>query len=187
MVFNALNNISNLVEPVNSMNNSPTVNGQVLSFFYSHFDHDPYPIIISTGPMTYGRIGGLNLHYLTFPIFRALLNNWAGNPAFNYFIIKNQLIIKNAFRSYKITGIKNVKKIHYKAILEAMSIQRNFSPQEMLAIQQAVDQYVLSRQPEILNELFGNMMAEPVQPTQSIQSTQPIQPIQAIPTVGTEV
>lgn len=181
MALNVLNRIPNLVEPIGPANSGSIVNGQVLSFHYSHFDHDPYPVIISTGPMTHGRIGGLNLHYLTFPVFRALLNSWGGNPAFNYFIIKNQIVIKNAFRSYKIAGINNIKKVHYKAILEVMSINRNFSPQEMLEIQQAVDRYVLSRQPEILNELFGNMMAQPVQQAQSaLQVARPIQPTQPI-------
>ena len=175
MALNVLNRIPNLIEPIGPTNNSSISSGMVLSFFYQYADHDFYPVIISTGPMSNGRIGGLNLHYLTFPLFRALLNNWAGNQMFNYFIIKNQPVIKNAFRSYKINGMKTVKKVNYRAILEVMSIKRNFSPQEMLIIQESVDKYVLSRQPEILNELFGSMMAEPVQ--QSMQ--QAIQPIQA--------
>ncbi len=159
MTFNTLNKIiPNIVELIGSANSKSIINGSVISFNYQNFNHDPYPIIISTGPMSYGRIGGLNLHYLTFPVFRALLNSWAGNTAFNYFIIKNEPIIKNAFRSYKISSIKNIKKIHYKAILQIMSIKRNFSPEEMNEVQKAVDQYVLSRQPEILNELFGNII-----------------------------
>ena len=52
-----------------------------------------------------------------------------------------------------------MKKVNYKAILEVMSIKRNYSPQEMLRIHQAVDKYVLSRQPEILNELFDRMLS----------------------------
>ena len=145
MALNVLNRIPNLVEHIGPANNGSVLSGTVISFFYSFFDHDPYPIIITTGSMPNERIGGLNLHYLTFPVFRALLNNWAGNSAFNYLIVKNQPIIKNAFRSYKINGIKNAKKVNYQAILEVMSINRNYSPQEMLAIQQAVDKYVLSR------------------------------------------
>lgn len=183
MALNVLNRIiPNIVELIGSSNKGSIINGSVVSFYYQNFNHDPYPVIISTGPMSNNRIGGLNLHYLTFPVFRALLNSWAGNAAFNYFIIKNEPVIKNAFRSYNISGIKNIKKIHYKAILEIMSIKRNFSPEEMSAIQQAVDKYVMSRQPEILNELFGSIMIAKTQeinqqPMQTIKSTQtaPIQ------------
>jgi hypothetical protein len=104
-------------------------------------------------------VSGLNLHYLTYPVYRALLYNWAGNKSFNYLIIKNEPLIKAAFRSYKLDNIVNPKKIDWKSILAMLSVIRNYSPQELMKIREAVDQQVLSRQPEILNEIFGNIYA----------------------------
>ena len=93
-----LKKVPDLVQNIFTINSNNVVAGEVISFNYSFFKHDPYPVIISTGLTNDGRIGGLNLHYLTFPVFRALLNRWGGNRSFNYTVIKNQFYIKKAFR-----------------------------------------------------------------------------------------
>ncbi len=145
----------NLVENITTVDNLKT-GGLVLSFYYQYFKHDPYPVVLTTmSQLSQGKVFGLNLHYLTFPIYRALLNQWAGNIAFNYYIIKQQPIIRQSFRSYKIEAIKNIKRINWQAIIQALSIIRNYSPQEMLDIQNMVDAQVASKQPEIINEIFG--------------------------------
>jgi hypothetical protein len=150
-----LKKVPDLVQNIFTINSNNVVAGEVISFNYSFFKHDPYPVIISTGLTNDGRIGGLNLHYLTFPVFRALLNRWGGNRSFNYTVIKNQFYIKKAFRTYKIYGIINAKKINWRAVIQSLSIIRNYSQQEMLRIRNAVNQQVLNRQPQILNDILG--------------------------------
>jgi len=177
MALEALSGIKNLVENLFQLNNISSPNGSVVSFAYRFYRHDPYPVILTAGFDPYhGLIEGLNLHYMSFPIFRALLQNHAGNPGFNYFLIKSQPMITQAFRSYKINGILNAKKVNWKAIIDAMSIIRQYSPQEMLAIRQAVDQAAMSRTPEILNELVGGLIQNTA--AQMIQTQAPIQPQQ---------
>lgn len=151
-------NFPNLVQRIISLNNMTASNGSVISFYYKKFKHDPYPVIITTGfyPQK-GLISGLNLHYLSFPVFRALLNQWAGNTGFTYFLIRNEPIIKEAFRKYKLTEIINIKKVDYKSIIALGKIIRNYSSEEIQKIKDAVDLQVLSRQPEILNELIPNI------------------------------
>lgn len=151
--------INNFVKSLLTIRDLPSDKGNVVSFYYDYYNHDPFPVILTTGIMRGGnRIGGLNLHYLTFPVYKALLNNWAGNNTFNYYLIKNQPLIKQAFRSYKFEGIRNAKSIEWKSILEVLSIIRNYSPQEIQQIRDAVDKQILQRQPEIINEIFGNMI-----------------------------
>lgn len=153
-----INIINNFVKNVINVYDSTSQKGRLVSFHYQFFKHDPFPVILTTGLMGSNKIGGLNIHYLTFPVYRALLNSWAGNNTFNYYIIKNEPLIKQAFRSYKLNGIKNAKLIEWKSIIEVLSIIRNYSPQEIQKIQQFVDQQVASRQPEIINELFNTMI-----------------------------
>ena len=176
MALTSLAGITNLVENLFQLNNVSSPNGSVVSFGYRFYRHDPYPVILTAGFDPYhGLIEGLNLHYMTFPVFRALLQSHAGNVNFNYYLIKNQPLIKQAFRSYKINGIVNAKKVNWKAIIDAMSIIRQYSPQEMLAIQNAVDQAAMSRTPEILNELVGGLVQNTA--AQMMQAQLPQQPI----------
>jgi hypothetical protein len=155
---NFFNQIINLVQNINNIGPQNTDRGNVISFHYQFYDHDPFPVIITTGFMSYNRIGGLNLHYLPFPVFQMLLRNWAGNPGFGYDIVKNQPLIKKSFRSYRLYGIRNAKKVNWKAVLQAMAIIRQYSPQEIRMIQNVVNSKVLSRQPEILNEILGGQI-----------------------------
>lgn len=162
--LNQLNQIVNLVEHVPTSNiTSSHPNGRIFSFFYKFYKIDPYPVIICTGVYPDGRISGLNLHYLPYPIFSKLLITYGDNQAFNYQVIKNQPIIKQAFRSYKLYGITNARKINYKSILSSLSVIRNYSTQEVLNLQNAVNQKILDRQPEILNELFSNSIQNIIQ------------------------
>ncbi len=185
MALTSLEGITNLVENLFQLNNISSPSGSVVSFAYRFYKHDPYPVILTAGFDPYhGLIEGLNLHYMTFPIFRALLQSYAGNSNFNYLLIKNQPMIKQAFRSYKITGIANAKKVNWKAIVDAMSIIRQYSPQEMLAIQNAVDQAAMSRTPEILNEIVGGLIQNTA--ARIMQTQAPPQPSGNIETQSTE-
>lgn len=146
-----------LINNLSGVNNINSPSGSVVSFYYQYYKHDPYPVVMVTDIYAGYLVRGLNLHYLPFPIFRELLNTWGDNRAFSYFAIKNQNLIKSAFRSYKTYGILGAKKINWKSILAMISIIRNYSPQEIDSIRNAVEQQVMSRQPEILNEIFGNI------------------------------
>jgi len=131
--------------------------GSVVSMFYQFAKHDPYPTVLVCGITPDNLLQGFNLHYMTFPVYRALLNRWAGNPMFNYYLMKNEGLIKQSFRSYKFTGIKRMKRVNWRAIVTFLSIIRNYSPQEIQLIKDAVDAQVASRQPELLNAIFGKL------------------------------
>jgi hypothetical protein len=153
----ALINGIQTIESLSSINSANATKGNVLSFNYMFFSVDPYPTIITTGVYSDFRVSGVNLHYISFPIFRALLNQWAGNPSFSYSTIKNQPILKQAFRTYKLHGIRNAKKINYKAILNYLSIIRNYSPQEMQQIKDLIDTATHQRSSEIISEIVSRI------------------------------
>ena len=164
---------TNFVQPLQQMTQADGSRGRVISFMYSWYKHDPYPVIITTGLLSNGRIGGLNIRYLPFPVFRTLLNVWAGNPGFSYqAVVKQAPLLRRAFRTYKIQGIRNAKAIDWKAMLSVLSIIRSYSPEEMEAIKQAVDNQILARQPEIINEIFGQAAARMASAAQAMQMAQ---------------
>lgn len=169
-----------IVKNLASLYGSPATRARVVAFQYRYYKHDPYPVILTTGLTLDGRIGGLNLHYLTFPVFRALLNQWAGNPGFGYLIVKSLPQIKFAFRTYDLSGVQMAKEIDWRAAMTALSVVRNYSPQEVQAIRNAIDQQILSRRPELLDELFGRLGIDNGAP-QTFAAPAP-----AAPAVGTE-
>ena len=90
MALTPIPQFNQIVQSLLHLDATNSYNGEVVNFHYRMFKHDPFPVIITTGFMSNNRVSGLNLHYLTYPVYRALLYNYAGNKAFNYFIIKNQ-------------------------------------------------------------------------------------------------
>lgn len=152
-----------VVNDLFTINTGTSPIGSVVSFQYAFAKHDPFPVILVANFKPPNLVEGLNLHYMAFPVFRELLKTHGDNPFFRYEMIKSQPLVKFAYRSYKMNGIKRAKKINYKAIIQAMSIMREYSPQEIEAIKNAVDQTVLNRQSEILNELMGNIVARATQ------------------------
>lgn len=163
---------TNFVKHLHSMTPADASSGRVVSFFYPFFGHDPYPVIIVTGFLSHNRIGGLNLRYLPFPTFRTLLNAWAGNPVFGYrTVVKHAPVLRQAFRTYKVHGIRNAKTIDWKGMLTVLSVMRTYSPQEMEAVKKAVDAQVFARRPEIIDEIFGSAAARAMAAQQVGDST----------------
>lgn len=114
--------------------------GSLISFNYSFWAHDPYPMVIVSDIIQGNKIRGINLHYLTFNYVNSLLRTVSGNPAFSYSFIKNDTYITSAFRSYKWQGIKNIKKLDSNFILSIMGMVRSFDINEIEAIRKSIQQ-----------------------------------------------
>lgn len=99
--------------------------------------HDQNPLVLITDVKP-NYIRGVNLHYLTFPTIKLMLQkkgmNACNNPFFSYSNIKQNKYIVSAFRQYKRIGIRQLKMMNCEYILNAMGTVRAIDPQELEAI-----------------------------------------------------
>lgn len=123
--------------------NSVVGKGSLITFNYSFHrpGHDPYPMVIVTD-VWQGFIRGVNLHYLTFPYIKQILQSNGNNPSFSYANIKGDEYITSAFRQYKRNGIRQLKKFDATFLLTVLKSVRSFDPSEIEAIRQSVRQQI---------------------------------------------
>jgi hypothetical protein len=135
-----------------------TINkGDLISFSYIFHKtgHDPSPNVIVTDTSSF-YIRGLNIHYLTFPYIRKLLQDNCDNRLFSYRSIKDNSYLVSSFRQYKKTGIRNLKKLDCKYLLNLMASIRAITPNEVEAIRQTInDQLSKMSQERIDNNITG--------------------------------
>ena len=114
--------------------------GSLVSFSYIFHKagHDPYPNVIVTDTSSL-YIRGLNIHYLTFPYIRRLLQGNCNNPNFGYGTIKNDKFLVSSFRQYKRSGIKSLKVLDCNFILNLLGTVRAISPNEVEAIRNTIN------------------------------------------------
>lgn len=123
--------------------------GSLIYFNYLFWIHDPYPLVIVTD--VYGQyIRGVNLHYLTFPYIKRILQpqlntSNCDNKNFSYYNIKDTQYIVNAFRTYKRSGIRSIKALDCAFILNIMGSVRGMDPQEVENIRLAIQQQMRAR------------------------------------------
>jgi hypothetical protein len=115
--------------------------GSLISFNYAFWKNDAYPlVVVSESNRDAGKLWGVNVHYLTFPYIRKLLELSTGNPAFSYKSISADGYLSGAYRSYKWNGIRQVKVLDYKFLLNVMTMVRTFDPAEVQIIRRQVQE-----------------------------------------------
>lgn len=133
----------------------PSVNkiarGSLIAFNYPmslardpYMIHDPYPMVIVTDIWpTYLR--GVNLHYLTFPYIKRLLQSHCENTGFSYAAVRPDRYIAGAFRMYYRTGMKQVKRMDCGWLLDVLGAVRSFSPGELQKLQEQIQAQIQAR------------------------------------------
>jgi hypothetical protein len=119
--------------------------GSLVQFTYvfAKPNHDKTPLVLITRLMN-NYIKGINLHYLTFPVIKNILQpsgmNACNNPSFSYNMIKSNRQIPEAFRirQYKKIGISRLKIMDCNFILNVMGTVRAIDPQEVEAIRNTI-------------------------------------------------
>jgi hypothetical protein len=121
--------------------------GSLVYFNYLFWIHDPYPLVIISD--IYPQyIRGLNLHYLTFPYIKNILQPNCDSGNFSYKNIRNGNIpykteyIPKAFRTYKRSGIRSLKSLDCSFILNVLASTRGIDPAEVEHIRQVVQQQI---------------------------------------------
>jgi hypothetical protein len=135
--------VSKLFTTLNKPNtNNFLKRGSLVAFGYQRWIHDPYPLVLVTDVWPGVGMRGLNLHYLTFPYIRSLLQQGCPNPAFSYQNIKGDAYIVGAFRSYKWASIRQVKMLDCDFLLTVMGTVRSFDPNQVQAIRRSVQEQI---------------------------------------------
>ncbi len=108
--------------------------GSVVAFGYTGQGrgkiHDPFPLIIVSDIFS-DEVRGVNLHYLTLPYVKGLIQTYGSNQKFSYSNIKADTYIQSAFRSYKRGGITQLRMLDTAFLQKLMKIVRALAPGEI--------------------------------------------------------
>ena len=150
--------------------NSFIKKGDLISFFYEYWKNDFSPLLIVSDSMLVSKSGnmmrGVNLHYLTFPYIRNLLQNNKNNPNFSYSNIKGNQYLTDAFRSYKLNAVTNIKKLDVNFILNVMATVRTFDPNQVKAIRESIQEQIQRK----INPTFEDLQQQGVPQTGVVQA-----------------
>jgi hypothetical protein len=130
--------------------------GKLFSCRYLFFKHDQAPLVMMTRiwPKT-GHIAGINLHYLTFPYVKWMIEHYCGHGDFSWKSIKGDTYIANAFRCYKRAGLRLVRGIDCDFLKTVLNSLRSFDPEEIEAMRKEVNKQLQQRMNPKADELTG--------------------------------
>lgn len=150
-LFDDLNPIKRIASNQYGVSTGSITKGSLISFNYNqsyaldkNVIHDPYPMVIITDVWP-KHIRGLNLHYLTFPYVKRILEVWGGNPSFGYSNIKPDRYIANAFRMYSRMGVRSAKRLDSEWLKTVLQSVRSFAPGEIEKIRANIQQQIQQR------------------------------------------
>lgn len=114
--------------------------GSLVVAKYLNWKHDPYPLIFVSSLYGDGRLAGVNLHYLTFPFIKTLLQRYRTNQtSFSYQSIKGDKYIVNAFRTYQRNKLTQTKILNIDFLLTVLGSIRSFNPNEIEKMRKEIE------------------------------------------------
>jgi hypothetical protein len=151
--------------------------------------HDPYPLVIITDIWP-EFLRGVNLHYLTFPDIKSILQESSANPMYSYANIKPKKALAEAFRVYNRRGMHQIKMMDIDFLLNVLGAVRSWSPSEINAIENQIQAQIRQQLQTKAQELTAASQQFNQNQTQQInakaadirQAFQPQSPIQPGPT-----
>jgi hypothetical protein len=116
--------------------------GSLVSFNYAFWRNDPYPLVIVVDNELSGdKMSGINLHRLTFSSIRELIQR-TYQMGFSYGSVSDNVSFRGAYRSYKRTGIRQVKVFDSKFLLRVISMVKSYDPAEVQIIRRQVQEQI---------------------------------------------
>jgi hypothetical protein len=173
--------IDNLFRPT-KIDNQVNV-GDLISFRYAAWKHDPHPIVIVDKIKSGIFVRGVNIHYLPFNNIRGLFSS-AKNMSFNYQTnIKGDPYLSSSLRTYKYSGIDlgSLEILDSQFIMQVMSLVRSFDPMEIDKIRQIVSEQLNVQVNPRAADITTNALAPPQGTTPTIGTTAPTQAIGTTP------
>jgi hypothetical protein len=124
--------------------------GSLISFHYPvswavipNVIHDPYPMLIITDIWPQ-YIRGLNLHYLTFPYIKNILEIYGGRNI-TWDTIKPDNYMAQAFRMYVRQGIRKPRLLDLPWLQAVLQEAKSFNPGEVEKIRMSIQQQIQNR------------------------------------------
>jgi hypothetical protein len=151
-LFNDFDPLQTLASNQYGASGKAITKGSLISFEYPRSQamvpniiHDPRPMVIVTDIWAPRYLRGVNLHYLTFPYVKRILEMWGGNQGFGYFSIRGDKYIASAFRMYSLKGIAKPKRLDSEWLNKVLQSVRSFNPGEIEAIRASIQQQIQAR------------------------------------------
>lgn len=152
-LFDDVDNLNYALQQLQKPKSNAIGRGSLIAFHYPqsmaahpNVIHDAYPLVIVADIWpTYLR--GVNLHYVTLPMIRDMLNAYGNNQSFTYQTIKLNRALAESFRIYHRNGMGQVKKLDLEflqMVLKSDGI-RSFTPAELERVRQAVEAQIRAR------------------------------------------
>lgn len=158
-----------------------TIPGVMLSFDYLFWQHDPRPLIITCRYVgLYGAnlpenlLAGFNLHYLPFGLIRMLIRGFTNDPQGTIRAGLRHQTTKLVYRTYKIKGISQARRIDWNSFMQRVAIMRQFTAAEREALIRSVE-LQLTQNPRDLTAI-NRLVADIV--TQRTAAPPPPTPVQ---------
>jgi hypothetical protein len=121
----------------------PFKRGNLITFNYTFWKTDPYPlVIISKEDKSKGFIWGINLHRLLHNDIQKLVLFSKGSNFSYGKNIKTYTPFKEAYRSYKISGVRQVKTLNKDFLLNIINTIRSQDPAEIQIIRKNVQEQI---------------------------------------------
>jgi hypothetical protein len=114
--------------------------------------NDPYPLVIVTDVWR-EYIRAVNLHYLTYPYIKNILQGNCGNTSYSYFNVKADKYVAQAFRMYYRIGMSQVKVMDCAFLLNLLGGIKSWSESGIEAVKQQIRQQVQKQLQTKANEL----------------------------------
>lgn len=126
--------------------------GTLISFHYPvsfakepNIIHDPYPMVIVTD-ISAKFVRGVNLHYMTFPYLKRILNDHCDSGSFGYHAsVKADKYIAGAFRTYNRRGMSRLKRMDCSWLLNVLGAVRSFSESELQKLKDQIQAQIRER------------------------------------------
>lgn len=121
----------------------PFKRGNLITFNYIFWKTDPYPlVIVSKEDKSKGYLWGINLHRLLHNDIQKLVLFSRGADFSYRKNIKSYTPFKEAYRSYKISGVRQVKTLNKDFLLNIVNNIRNQDPAEVEIIRKNVQEQI---------------------------------------------
>lgn len=158
-LFDRFNPQSRIANNQYGFSSKTITRGSLISFHYPvsyakipNVIHDPYPMIIVTDIWP-KYIRGVNLHYITFPFIKSLLQQHGGNTGFSYSHIKSNSYLAQSFRMYVRMGVRQPRKLDTDFLLDVLGTVRSLAPGEFERIKKVIQAQIQQRLQVKANEL----------------------------------
>lgn len=112
--------------------------GTIIKFQYLFAKHDPVPLLLISRIYADKKVAGINLNYLTFPITRQLISDYANKASFSYQSVKGNRNVIGSYRCYKNNGIKLAKIVNSKVLMTIYGTVRTMNPNEVELIRKEI-------------------------------------------------